>query len=81
MRKQTLSKTGQTIRNLRPSGYGVFTHQRDQSFCPHTLSFSLRLPRKGLEGPTYGISIEQRPAGHPSRSDSSESYQEMGREQ
>ena len=27
-----LSKTGQTARKLRPSGYGLFGHQRDQSF-------------------------------------------------
>ena len=65
MRKQTLSKTGRTAQNLRPSGYDIFAHQRDQSFCPRTPSFSLHLPMKGLEGPTHGISIEERPAGRP----------------
>ena len=34
MRKQTMSKTGWTARNLRPSGYDIFAHQRDQSFLP-----------------------------------------------
>ena len=42
-----------------------FAHQHDQSFCPYTPSFSLRLLEKGLEGSTYGISIEERPTGHP----------------
>ena len=26
-----LSITGRTVRNLRPSGYGTFAHQRDQN--------------------------------------------------
>ena len=66
MRKQTLSKTGRTARNLRPSGYDISTHQCDQSFHPRTPSFSLRLPWKDLEGPTGGISIEEKPVGRPS---------------
>ena len=31
MWEQVLSITGQTVRNLRPSGYGAFAHQRDQN--------------------------------------------------
>ena len=81
MRKQTLSKTGRTARNLRPSGNSIFAHQRDQSFCPRTPSFSLCLPRKDLEGPTYGISIEERPACHPSQLNGSGHCRETGREQ
>ena len=39
LQKQTMSKTGQTARNLRLSGYGVFAHQRDQSLFTSTLGF------------------------------------------
>jgi len=38
--KQTLSKTCQTARNLRPSGYDVFAHQCDQSFFTRTPRFT-----------------------------------------
>ena len=65
---QTLSKPGQTARTLRPSVYGVFVHQRDQSLCLRTPNLKLHLPEKGLEGPTYGISIEERLSGRPSGS-------------
>ena len=40
LRKQTLSKTSQTARNLRPSGYNIFAHQHNQSLFTHTLSFT-----------------------------------------
>lgn len=63
---QTLSKPSQTARTLRPSGYGLFAHQHDQSLCLRTPTSSLHLLGKGLEGPAYGISIEERPSGHPS---------------
>ena len=39
LRKQTVSKTGRTMRNLRPGGYGAFAHQCDQSFFPHPRLF------------------------------------------
>ena len=39
LRKQTLSKTGRTARNLRLGGYGVFAHQHDQSFFFCTMGF------------------------------------------
>ena len=66
VRVQTLSKPGWTARTLRPSGYGVFAHQRDQSLCLRTPHLDLHLLEKGLEGPTYGISIEERLSGRPS---------------
>ena len=37
--KRTLRKTGRTTRNLRPSGYSAFAHQRDQSLFTRILSF------------------------------------------
>ena len=48
-----------------PVATTLFAHQRDQSFCPHIPSFSLHLPRKDLERPTCGVSIEERSAGLP----------------
>ena len=61
----------QTHTSLRFSAFtnpSVFAHQRHQSLCLHTPSSSFHLLRKGLEGPTYGISIEEMLSGHPSRS-------------
>ena len=75
---QTLSKPSRTARNLCPSGYGVFTRQRDQSLCPHTPCFSLNLLGRGSKGPTCVISIKERLAGHPARSDGSGRCREMG---
>jgi len=46
----------------------------------HT-QMTLRFPRKGLEGPTDGISIEEKPVDHPSRSNGSSGYREIGKEQ
>jgi len=66
--RKTLSKPGRTARTLRPSGYGVFTHQRDQSLCLRTPNLNLHLVRKGMEGPTYEMYIKERLSGHPSRS-------------
>ena len=52
-RKHTLSKTGQTARNLRPNGYSVFAHQRDQSFF-RTMSFlALTMERVGTHLGVY----------------------------
>ena len=70
MRARALSRPSRTTKTLRPSGYGVFTHQLYQSLCLRTPSFSLHLLGKGLEGPTYGISIEERLLGHPNQSNS-----------
>ena len=44
-------------------------------------NLSLKPSRKGLEGPTSGISIEERPTGHPSRSNGSGRCRETGKEQ
>ena len=38
MREQTLSITGRTARNQRPSGYGAFAHQRDQNLLTSGLN-------------------------------------------
>ena len=80
MRAQTLSKPGRTARTLRPSSYGVFAHQHDQSLCLRTPSSSLHHLGRGLEGPTYGISIEERLAGRPSQSNGSGRCQETDTE-
>ena len=71
MLAQTLSKLGRTARTLRPSGYGVFVHQRDQSLCLCTSNLNLHLLGKDLEGPTYIISIEERLSDHPNQSNGS----------
>ena len=48
-----LSKIGRTVRNLHPSGYGVFAHQQDQSFF-RTLSFlALTMERVGTRLRVY----------------------------
>ena len=47
MWEQALSITGQTARNLRLDGYGIFAHQRDQSFFPHPRLFGLATERVG----------------------------------
>jgi len=80
MRRQALSKAGRTTRHLCLDSYGVFAHQHDQSVCPRTPSFSLHLLGKGLEGPTYGISIQERLAGRLGRSDGLGHCREMGME-
>ena len=71
MRAQTLSKPGRTARTLRPSGYSVFIHQRDQSPSLSTPNLNIHLLGKDLEGPTYGISIKERLLGHPNQSNGS----------
>ena len=50
LRKQTLSKTGRTAKNLRLGGYGVFAHQRDQSFfrTPSFLALAMETIGKWL---------------------------------
>ena len=68
---QTLNEPSQAARTLRSNGYGVFAHQRDESLYLHTPNLNLHLLEKGLEGPIYGISIEERPLGHPSQSNGS----------
>ena len=45
LRNQTLNKTGRTMSNLRLGGYGIFAHQRDQSFFPHLGLFGLSYQR------------------------------------
>ena len=45
------------------------------------MQMTLRLPRTGLEGPIDGISIEEKPAGHPSRSNGLSDCRETGKEQ
>ena len=80
MRAQALNKSGHFARTLRPSGYGIFAHQRDQSLCLRTPSINLHILGKGLVGPTYGISIEERLSGCPNRSNSSGRCRETGTE-
>ena len=53
MREQALSITGQTTRNLRLSGYGIFAHQRDLRFF-RTLGFlALAMKRVGTRLRVY----------------------------
>ena len=51
--KQTLSKTSRTTRNLCPSGYGVFAHQRDQSFFRTPSFLALTTERVGTRLRVY----------------------------
>ena len=49
MRKQALSITGQTTRDLCLGGYGAFAHQRDQNLLTRTPSFmTLTMERVGM---------------------------------
>ena len=50
MRAQTLSKPCRTARTLRPSGYGVFIHQSDQSLCLRTPNLKPPPSREGFGG-------------------------------
>ena len=53
LRKQTLSKTSRTARNLYPSGYGIFAHQHDQSFFCTPSFLALTTERVGTRLRVY----------------------------
>ena len=55
MQEQALSITGWTMGNLRPNGYGVFAHQRDQNWLTRTLSFYDLNDEKGRSALTFFI--------------------------
>ena len=60
MWEQALSITGRTAGNLRPSGYGVFAHQRDQNWLTRTLSFYDLNNEKGQSALTFLFKKEKR---------------------
>ena len=51
--KRTLSKTGRTARNLCPSGYNIFSHQRDHSFFCTPSFLALTMERVGTHLRVY----------------------------
>jgi hypothetical protein len=54
--EQTLSKTGQTVKNPRPSGYGAFALQRDQGLFTRTPNLvALASGQIGLRHPTLAM--------------------------